>query len=257
MSVSSVYAASPALDSVPFLAISQSGRSPDLLAAVAAAKRAGAWVVALVNDEQSPLAAEADDVLPLHAGPETSVAATKSFIAAASAVAQLVAAWTEDADLAAALDRLPNDLEASWKAEEPPIAQKWRGARSLFVIGRGVGYAAAQEAALKLKETCGLHAEAFSAAEVAHGPMTLVDPGFPILAFVQGDASEAGVLERLDELRARGADVVQLGGLPRAHPMLEPICQVLNFYRAANALALARGRDPDRPPHLSKVTETL
>ena len=131
------------------------------------------------------------------------------------------------------------------------------------MLGRGPGFAVAQEAALKFKETCGLHAEAFSAAEVLHGPMALVGEGFPVLVFTQADASEAGVLDLARALEARGAEVMVAGGsdgkgLPTlsAHPTLQPIVRIQGFYRMANALAVARGLDPDSPPHLKKVTET-
>lgn len=264
MSVSSVYATEPKLDGVLYLAISQSGRSPDLLAACEAAKRGGALVVALVNDESSPLADLADRTLSLHAGPELSVAATKSYIAALAAIAQLIAAWTQDAELAAELDYLPAALNKAWELDWSPAVARLKGAHNLYVLGRGVGFAVAQEAALKFKETCGLHAEAFSAAEVLHGPMALVTKGFPVLVFAQDDESQAGVLEMAKGLEARGADVLLAGGsgfnvLPTlaAHPSLEPIGRIQSFYRMANALSVARGHDPDRPPHLNKVTETV
>jgi glucosamine--fructose-6-phosphate aminotransferase (isomerizing) len=264
LSVSSVYATEPKLDGTLYLAISQSGKSPDLLSAVEAAKRAGALVVALVNDEASPLAELADRVLPLHAGPEVSVAATKSYIAALSAIAQLVAAWTEDNALERALDTLPSILETAWSLDWSPAARRLKGASSLYVLGRGVGFGVAQEAALKFKETCGLHAEAFSAAEVLHGPMALVQKGFPVLIFAQADQSETSVLALARELEARGVEVMLAGGegsnllpTPRAHPNLEPIVRIQGFYRMANALSVLRGHDPDRPPHLRKVTETV
>lgn len=263
LSVSSVYAVEPKLDGVLYLAISQSGKSPDLLAAVEAAKRAGALVVALVNDEASPLADLADRTLPLHAGPELSVAATKSYITALAAIAQLVAAWTQDTELEKALDQLPEVLTRAWALDWSPAAQRLATARSLYVLGRGAGFAVAQEAALKFKETCGLHAEAFSAAEVLHGPMALVTEGFPVLVFAQDDQSQDGVLALARQLEARGADVLLAGGensiLPTvpAHSTLEPIVRIQSFYRMANALSLLRGYDPDRPPHLNKVTETV
>ncbi len=263
LSVSSVYDATPRLEGALFLAISQSGRSPDLLAAVEAAQRGGARTVALVNDETSPLAALADRCLPLKAGPELSVAATKSYIAALASVAQIVAAWTEDRELEAGLDALPTILARAWTLDWTPAVRRLKTARSLYVLGRGPGFAVAQEAALKFKETCGLHAEAFSAAEVLHGPMALVGEGFPVLVFAQADASEAGVLELARALEARGAEVMVAGGpngnrLPTlsGHPALEPIVRIQGFYRMANALAVARGLDPDSPPHLKKVTET-
>jgi glucosamine--fructose-6-phosphate aminotransferase (isomerizing) len=266
LSVSSVYAAPQAMDRVLYLAISQSGKSPDLLAAVRAAKAAGAFTVALVNDTASPLAELADEVIPLHAGPELSVAATKSYIAALSAIVHLVAAWTGDEDLKAGLAALPAGLAEAWTLDWTPAVERLKLARNLYVLGRGVGFGVAQEAALKFKETCGLHAEAFSAAEVLHGPMALVKAGFPVLMFAQNDESRDSVDEMALGLKAREADVLLAragetgaGALPAlgAHPVVEPILMIQSFYRMANALSVARGYDPDSPPHLNKVTETV
>jgi len=266
LSVSSVYAAPQDLEGVLYLAISQSGKSPDLLAAVEAAKAGGAFVVALVNDESSPLAALADAVLPLHAGPELSVAATKSYIAALTAIAQLVAAWTGDEDLTTALTALPQGLAAAWAQDWSAGIAALSGATNLYVLGRGVGFGVAQEAALKFKETCGLHAEAFSAAEVLHGPMALVKDGFPALVLAQQDETYASTLKMAQGLAERGATVLLAGGevagataLPSAsgHPLLEPILLVQSFYRMAAGLSVARGYDPDNPPHLNKVTQTV
>ncbi|MES1198632.1 MAG: SIS domain-containing protein [Pseudomonadota bacterium] len=266
LSVSSIYAASPALEGALCLAISQSGRSPDLLAAVESAKQGGAFVVALVNDTQSRLAAAADEVVALSAGPETSVAATKSFIAALAAAVHLVAEWREDAALRQARANLGADLTRAWALDWSPAAARLRDARNLFVIGRGVGLGAAQEAALKFKETCGLHAEAFSAAEVMHGPFALAEAGFPALFFAQSDETRPSVVSSAAAFAARGADVLFAGGadapgcvLPTlsADPAVEPILMVQSFYRMANTLAVTRGFDPDRPPHLKKVTETV
>ena len=266
-SVTSLYDGAPGMQGVVCLAISQSGKSPDLLQAAAAAKAAGGYVVALVNVEDSPLAALADAVIPLRAGPELSVAATKSYIASLSAITHLVACWTEDPALLEALDGLPTLLEAAWALDWSAGVEALKSAHNLFVIGRGVGFGVAQEAGLKFKETCGLHAEAFSAAEVRHGPMALVGPGFPVLAFAQGDESQAGIDELLSEFARRGAQVLAAGAAdregvislpaPAAHPVLAPIGLVQSFYRMANALSVARGFDPDHPPHLHKVTETV
>ncbi|HEV7384540.1 MAG TPA: SIS domain-containing protein [Phenylobacterium sp.] len=263
-SVSSVYEARQDLRDMLFLAISQSGRSPDLLSAVAAARAAGARVVALVNDAVSPMADLAHVTLPLHAGPEKSVAATKSYVAALAAIAQLTAAWAGDAELTAALERLPEQLARAWDMDWSRAVGVLAPVQSLYVLGRGPGFAAAQEAALKLKETCGLHAEAFSTAEVLHGPMALVEGRFPVLIFAQGDLSEDGVVGLARELGARGAQVLlagadEPGALPytRTHATLQPIALIQSFYRLANGLALARGLDPDSPPHLRKVTETV
>ena len=266
-SVSSVYDAAPSMAETLCLAFSQSGRSPDLLAAADAAKAAGALVVAVVNDTTSPLADLADVAAPLAAGPELSVAATKSYIAALAASAQLVALWSEDARLNAELQRLPDLLARAWTLDWRSSLTDLQDSTSLYVLGRGVGFSVAEEAALKLKETCGLHAEAFSAAEVRHGPMALVGPDFPVFAFAQGDETRAGVEAACAAAAAQGAPVIKVGGeaqpgvrqLPAepACPVLEPIAYALAFYRLVNQLALARGRDPDRPPHLSKITETI
>lgn len=260
-SVASVYGAPSAAEGMLCLAISQSGRSPDLIATVEAAKRGGALAVALVNDPRSPLAAAADHVLPLHAAPETSVAATKSFIASLAALTALVAAWDEDENLARALAETPALLARAWEADWSPLIARLTEARGLYVIGRGLGLGIAQEAALKLKETCGLHAEAFSAAELRHGPMALVGPDLPLLVFRQSDETEESIDALVRDVAARGADVFVTGtdALPSVphDPALEPMLQIQSFYRAAVALSAARGFDPDHPPHLAKVTETV
>jgi len=269
-SVSSLYNATPDMGGMVCLAISQSGKSPDLLAAVERAKACGAFVIALVNEASSPLADLADKVAPLHAGRELSVAATKSYIASLSAITHLAAAWAEDQELLDALHGLPGLLEQAWALDWSAGLEALRGAANLYTVGRGVGFGAALEIALKFKETCGLHAEAFSAAEVRHGPMALVGEGFPVLALAQNDQSRPGVDALVEDFVARGARVLlarggdgpDLPGVERlptvdAHPVLEPILYVQSAYRMLNALSLARGFDPDRPPYLNKITETL
>jgi glutamine---fructose-6-phosphate transaminase (isomerizing) len=265
-SVSSVYAAKADLRGTVMLAISQSGASPDLLATVASAKSAGAMIIALVNVETSPLAQAADYTIPLCAGREQSVAATKSYIAALAAIIQLVAFWAEDEELLDALAQAPTQLERAWKLDWQPALASLQPARDLYVVGRGLGLGIAQEAALKLKETCGLHAEALSAAELRHGPMALVQVGFPVLIFAQNDETHGGVEALAAELAERGAQIMLAGAnAPKsivlatetAHPAIQPMLMIQSFYRLVNALALARGYDPDHPPHLRKVTETV
>lgn len=266
-SVTSVYAAPQQWQGALFIAISQSGKSPDLLRNAEAAKIAGARVVALVNVADSPLAALADTVIPLHAGPERSVAATKSYLAALAAVLHLCARWRGDGELGTALQALPDALRAGWGADWSALVDGLAGAHNLFVVGRGYGLGIALEAALKFKETCGLHAEAFSAAEVKHGPMALVGPDFPVLCFAQDDDTLEGTLAVAREFRGRGAQVFVAapglhgagslpvaGGLPA---LCTPLLAIQSFYRAASALALRRGFNPDVPPHLDKVTETV
>lgn len=247
------------------LAISQSGRSPDLLAAVERQREAGALVVALVNAQATPLEGLADEVIALSAGPEHAVAATKSYIASLAAIAGLAAAWSENSQLCEALAGLPDTLTAARDCDWGAGVDVFREARSLFVLGRGYGLGIAQEAALKLKETCGLHAEAHSAAEVRHGPMAIVGKGFPVLAFGGSDPAAESVRDAALEFRNRGAAVLladpdsTLADLPMfsCHPAIEPMAMIQSFYPLASRLALARDRDPDAPPHLSKVTETL
>jgi glucosamine--fructose-6-phosphate aminotransferase (isomerizing) len=265
-SVSSVYETAPDLGGTLLLAISQSGASPDLLAMVKRARQAGACIVALVNAERSPLGQLADELLPLHAGPERAVAATKSYLASLAAIVHLVTEWSSDAPLAAALKQSPQQLARAWQFDWQAAVARLTPVNNLYVVARGLGLGIAQEAALKLKETCGLHAEAVSAAELRHGPMALVGAGFPLLMFTQNDESRAGVAQLAEELGARGADVLLAGAhaphtteLPTegAHPVIEPLLFAQSFYRMANALALARGLNPDAPPHLRKVTETI
>lgn len=266
-SISSIYDADLSLDGALFVAISQSGKSPDLLRSAQAAKDAGAQVLALVNVEDSPLAELAHTVIPLRAGPELSVAATKSYLATLAAILQLTAHWSNDESLHAAVARLPGDLRRGWDSDWSALTEGLRDARNLFVVGRGYGFGAALEAALKLKETCGLHAEAFSAAEVKHGPMALVGEGFPVLFFAQDDGTLENTLAVAREFRARGArvwlaapDSTEPGTLPLPSgidAIVAPLLAVQSFYRAASALSLARGYDPDVPPHLRKVTETM
>ena len=246
------------------LALSQSGGSPDLAETLRAAREAGALTVAAVNVADSPLAAAAEWVLPQHAGPERAVAATKSFVLTLVAVARLLAAWTGDPALLAALDGLPDRLRAA-------LATDWRAALDapggLYVVARGPTLAIAQEAALKLKETSRLHAEAFSAAELRHGPRAVAVPGFPILAFAGEDAGGADTRVLAAELAEAGSPVLwaahrpgpgtHLPLPPPLHPWLDPIVAVLAFYGWAERLALSRGLDPDRPAGLSKVTETV
>jgi glucosamine--fructose-6-phosphate aminotransferase (isomerizing) len=265
-SVTSIYDSTPDFSGTILLVISQSGKSPDLINAAERAADKGATVVALVNDENSPLAALAHTLIPLCAGPERSVAATKSFIAALAATLDLLAAWTKDSAVDAALSEFPDALEEGWELDWHSAVPVLRTVESMYVAGRGHGLGIAQEAALKLKETCAIHAEAFSAAEIRHGPMATIGPGVPVLLFGQPDESLESVQSLAKEFAASGARVISVGVpdapgicLPMidADPLTTPILEIASFYRLSNSLALSRGRDPDRPPHLRKVTETL
>jgi glucosamine--fructose-6-phosphate aminotransferase (isomerizing) len=260
-SVSSVYRAPVMADGAVMIAISQSGRSPDLLATVAAHRSAGALVLALVNDAGSPLAAEADVVVPLLAGPEEAVAATKSCIVALVCLAGLAAAWREEADLQRALAGLPQALETGLAADWSAAVARLSGVERMFVLGRGYSLGIAQEAALKLKETCAIQAEPFSSAEVRHGPMRLVGRGFPILGFATSDEAGADVVDVAQEFAGWGAETLVAGEHGTlsgwaGHPVLQPIVMLTSFYRMVEELSRARGMDPDSPPRLKKVTHT-
>lgn len=248
------------------LAFSQSGQSPDLVAPTKFFSEGGARTVAFVNAEGSPLAAAAQHVFGLHAGPEQSVAATKSYIAQLVAGARVVAAWQGDEDLSAALQTLPQALEKAAALRWDVAVEALKEADKLFVIGRGTGLAIAMEAALKFKETCGIQAEAFSGAEVKHGPMALVEEGYPLLVFAPRGPAQAGLIALAEEMRGRGARVLLAApsGTPGAelelactgNEDLDPIAAVQSFYPMVEALARARGLNPDQPRHLAKVTKT-
>lgn len=266
-SVASLYDAPLRLRGAAVVSVSQSGRSPDIVALQAAARRAGALAIAIVNRIDSPLFDEADVALPLHAGDERSVAATKSCIGSAVALAAIAAAWRGDGVLQAAVAALPDALRQAvnrdWGAARPAFTT----ARSAYVVGRGPAFPLAAEAALKLKETAVLHAEAFSGAEVMHGPLQLLDEGFPVLALRQPDASSDAMDGAIGRLRGAGGRVFVAGPgiagedvLPTAatrHGSLDPLAALTSFYTFAEQVARARGHDPDRPSQLRKVTETV
>lgn len=265
-SVSSVYRAKVDYSDCLVLAISQSGRSPDIVGTAHRAKEAGATVIALVNDLTSPLAEQADFVLDVCAGPELSVAATKSFALSVSAILDLVGAAARDEKLRALVGELPELLNQAWQLDWSSALKPFGASSNAFVIARGHALGIAQEMALKLKETCAIHAEAISSAEVRHGPMTLVGKEFPVLIIGQDDESLAATTELAQEFLARGATVVHSGldladgvALPTASsdPTIAPLLQLQSFYRFCEQLSRSRGLDPDAPAHLNKVTRTL
>lgn len=266
-SVGSIYGRPMNLENCLFIVISQSGKSPDLLASAKWARENGAFILAMVNQEDSPAAEMADAVIPLLAGPEKSVAATKSYIASLSALLHFTAAISGDVKLGHAFNELPGNLrkalKLSWEEAVEPLAD----AENLFVVGRGLSYGVALEAALKLKETSSLHGEGISGAEIMHGPLALVRRRSRILAFSQEDDTRPGLLELAAVLREKGAKLFmaeegvnvpgRLPVVPGMHPAASPIAMIQSFYIMANQLAFARGMNPDNPPSLKKVTETL
>lgn len=273
-SILNLYNAKLRFDHSLVFGLSQSGMSPDICGAFHAAKEGGAMTVALVNQTASPLADEADYVVPVWAGSEKSVAATKSFIGTLSALAQFIAVAKEDAHLQAALDELPERLEQACESGWSEILPVLKEADKCLVLGRGYSFPIACEAALKLKETSAIQAEAFSTAEVQHGPFELIKENYPVVLFAQNDQSFDSCLALAERIKYLGAismlvvseDMVDkvpescyshLLTVPKSlHPMLDPLIMIQSFYIMAEKLALARGANPDQPDNLEKVTRT-
>ncbi len=264
-SVASVYGAPLRVRDAVCVCVSQSGASPDIFALQAKAREQGARCVAVVNDRDSPVGRSAHATLPVLAGPELAVAATKSFVGSLIALCGLHAGMAGDSALEKAIRGLPAALEGALRRDWSSAYETIASASSLYVMSRGPGLAAALEAALKLKEACRRHAEAYSAAEALHGPLTLAGKGLTVLVFVPEDRSAASVLEAASAFESCGARVLLAGAgdapgrLPTerpAHAALTPICQIASFYRFVEALAAALGENPSHPPHLEKVTRT-
>lgn len=266
-SVASIYGRSLRLEGAACIGISQSGRSPDIVEMMRSAREGGALSLAITNFDDSPMALASNHCLPLQAGVETSVAATKTFVTSVLAGLSLLAEWQEDAALQTAVAGLPDALAQAVKLDWSPLAARLSRAQSLYVLGRGPAFAIASEAALKFKETCGLHAEAYSAAEVLHGPAAIVQAQFPVLALGVDDAALPQLTATAERLAGQGADVFLTGGaaegcltlpmVPDLHPLVAPLVLIAGFYSFIEALARRRGFDPDTPPHLRKVTETI
>ena len=272
-SVVSVYGADPGLDRALVIAISQSGASPDILAVVEAARRQGAPTVALTNEAASPLAAIADATIALSAGPERAIAATKTYTTSLLAVAALSAALTGEPADRAAVAAIPDALAAmlALEPEMADVARAHASASRALVIARGYEYATAREWAIKIKELAHVFADPYSAADFAHGPVALVEPGVPIIAVVRDGPTAAGLTEQLARLRADlDADLTVVSELPEALAVasravavppapaewVAPIVTIVAGQLHAMHLTIARGKDPDAPRSISKVTRT-
>lgn len=266
-SISSIYGITLNLDSSACISISQSGKSPDITQLMRSAEAGGALTVAITNDAGSPLARASAHALGLMAGPERSVAATKSFVSSVVSGLLLLAYWKEDAALLDALFGLPTLAEGALKADWSSLGDSMRREESLFVLGRGPSLAIAHEVALKFKETCQIHAEAFSSAELLHGPVEIVRTNYPVLAMVSRDASEKSIVGVADKLAEAGADIfatsdtvtrcARLPFVASSHPLTDPLLLIVSFYSFVERLSRLRGMDPDVPRNLKKVTETV
>jgi glucosamine--fructose-6-phosphate aminotransferase (isomerizing) len=260
-SILTVHGAAPAMSGALFVLLSQSGRSPDLVATAAAARRAGAATVAIVNDPASPAAEACAHVLPILAGPERAVAATKTVINTLAAGAALVAELASDRPLREAVDRMPARLDHALALDWTTWSDALVPAPAAYVLARGPALAIAQELALKLAECVGLPALAYSTAEFRHGPRAALAPGMPVLVLRSDDTSAADTETLARELRDAGNAVFVAGAdLPAPAPddrLLDPVLALVPGYGAIERAARLRGRDPDAPPGLSKVTRTL
>ncbi|NNE88664.1 MAG: SIS domain-containing protein [Silicimonas sp.] len=266
-SVASIYQRQLKLAGAACLAVSQSGKSPDIVRMAKMAADQGALSLALTNHTDSDLAKVSTHALNLHAGSEISVAATKTFVTSVVTAAWLVAEWRQDTTLLAAIRALPDVLDKATQVDWSVLADEVASKQSLYCLGRGPALAVSNEAALKFKETCQLHAESYSSAEVLHGPVSIVERGFPVLALAAGDKAEASLVEVADQIAAKGAKVFvtsdkAIGAtiIPcarTAHPVTDPISLIVSFYATVEQIAQARGINPDAPRHLKKVTETV
>ncbi len=266
-SIASVYGASLKLAGTACISISQSGKSPDIIQMVESATSSGALTIALTNDAGSPLARHSASTLDIQAGPEISVAATKTFINSVVAGLLLLAHWKVDKALLDALHRLPEQAELAIQCDWHALSERMTAQNSLLVVGRGPAIGVANEVALKFKETCQIHAEAYSSAEVMHGPVSIVGEKFPVLVLVTRDASEKSIAEMANHLAGWGAEIfattnnfqkfTPLPFIESGHPLVDPLLLIIPFYVFIEKLAGYRGLNPDLPPNLKKVTETV
>ena len=248
------------------VAISQSGQSPDVVNPLKHFTEHSLGSLALVNDVTSPLSKAAKWTVPLHAGAEKSVAATKSFIASLSASAHLVATWKNDKNLLEGLNHLPEDLKKAQACDWTSAIETLNPAKRIMVVGRGYGLPLALETALKFKETCSIQAEAFSAAEIKHGPQALIEDGYPLIIFATRGPALQSMLELAEDMKLRGAKVILAAPsfvekkdllIHSTHcEELDILSAAQSFYLMIEQLSKSLGLNPDEPRHLSKVTKT-
>ncbi|WP_068109411.1 SIS domain-containing protein [Tropicimonas marinistellae] len=266
-SIASIYDAHLRLQQSLCIAVSQSGKSPDIVELARMARFDGAISMAITNNRHSPLAESCSHTLDICAGPERSVAATKTFVTSIVAGLLLLAEWKQDEALVTALMHLPDLLHGATAVDWPEVRATLDGRHSLFTLGRGPAWAVSNEAALKFKETCQLHAESYSSAEVLHGPVSIVGEGFPVICFAAEDAAEKAVNEIADQISNKGARVfvtspkvsaaTPIDHVRTGHPLTDPISLIVSFYSMVERFAVERGIDPDTPRHLQKVTQTI
>ena len=266
-SLYTIYGQPPRLDGALVIGISQSGASPDVVAVLAEAREQGRPTLALTNDIASPLAQAAEAVLPLEAGREQAVAATKTYVNSLGAVALLFAEMGNEE-----LARMPEALAAQIELSlaETPSLEEYRDAVGLTVVARGVNYGTGFEIALKIRELSGLVTEAYSPADLMHGPIAAIQPGWPVVVVAPSGPARPSVEEIVPPLRARGARLVAVSDVravlrraqtklvlaPGVPEWLSPLTAVVPGQVAAMRLTRLRGLDLDSPVGLHKVTLT-
>src|SRR5215472_10471246 len=271
-SLYTLYEQPPRLDGALVLGISQSGASPDVKAVIDEARAQGRPTVALTNVPTSPLGAAVDAVLPLEAGREESVAATKTYMNSLGAIALLFATATDDPRARDELERLPAQLARQLEVSAESAAQidGLGPVDGGTVVARGVNYGTSFEIALKIRELSGLLFEAYSAADLMHGPVAAIGPGWPVIALAPTGPAFASMLDAVGGLAARGARLLvasdderalalaetRLPLVPGVPEWLSPLVAVVPGQLAAFHLAGLRGGDLDQPHGLSKVTLT-
>ena len=263
-SVVTTYKQSIDMRDAVFIVISQSGRSPDLVIGARSARKSGALTIAIVNDVTSPVALACELILPVGAGLEYAVAATKSVVLSMVMSGQLIAALTSDHALSEKIKQLPQRFSQALTCDWSAWSGSFAAARAAFVIGRGFGLGPAREIALKVAETMRLPTLSYSAAEVRHGPLASASPETPLLVLRQTDGSSEMVDALIADLRVRKLNVFSVGDPSGTLPWIEnddPICDAITMllpaYATIEQAARDRGFDPDNPPDLSKITETL
>lgn len=249
--------------------VSQSGASPDIIKALEQSKKMGANTISFINEKESKLEQISNYTIPLGAGLEESVPATKSFLSTLTAMVSLVAKWCNDSELSYSLEKLPEALSKSFEIDFEPLLKECQNIEKMIILGRGLGYGIASEASLKINETCKIQTSPYSAVEFKHGPITLVNKGDPVIVFISDGKEKASILDMCRNLVSYGAKVFTIGASEPisgtisirtnsvGNSIVDLITAIGAFYPFAEKLSNSRGLNPDMPEHLKKVTKTL
>lgn len=272
-SLYTLYKKPPRMDGALLIGISQSGQSPDIVAVIEEGKRQGRPTLAITNDSNSPLARAAGNVIQLHAGKEIATAATKTYTASLGAMALFSAILRDDQECLNELNRLPEAMQVCLSSIKQSLTrlERYRYMDHCVVVGRGYNYSTAFEIALKIKELTLIITEPYSSADLRHGPIAMLRDGFPVMVIAPTSSVSADIEELIDDLQVRGAELLIVSDqekllrkaqMPLPLPLgipewLTPMIAVLPGQLFGYTLAVAKGLNPDQPPGITKVTETL